>query len=347
MKASSQAADWADTLSIWIHPSGTLARNLGHRDEQDDEEESLTDLKLQAQIDEDSQRLGLTLLNLLNTEPKTNPTQGDAWKGFVLSLSFSGDLLTSLTHAITNPLSDDLNIVTLQGAESLYREFLELKRWMQDGPAVQTMITLLISEGLMSKVLEKTRLYSQVEESQLNTNTDALLLTLSLKSHTRDIRIRRELCRAIHILSGGWTGQIQDLLTGWLENALFRFPWIWPTVRKARTLPLLMTRVEFTWHAFQHQPLNLQFGLRAIDVLWHLCQDPSYSNDVLNIGNHSLLPMVNNARLMQMVRPGKEDIIGSLAQDIQFSIMECVKLMTVPRPWADPPHGTLRTPPSG
>jgi len=27
MKASSQSADWADTLSIWIHPSGTLARH--------------------------------------------------------------------------------------------------------------------------------------------------------------------------------------------------------------------------------------------------------------------------------------------------------------------------------
>jgi len=57
MKASSQAADWADTLSIWIHPSGALARNLGHR-EQDDAGESLTDLEHQALIDEDSQRLG-------------------------------------------------------------------------------------------------------------------------------------------------------------------------------------------------------------------------------------------------------------------------------------------------
>jgi len=31
MKASSQAADWADKLSIWIHPSGTLASKLGPR----------------------------------------------------------------------------------------------------------------------------------------------------------------------------------------------------------------------------------------------------------------------------------------------------------------------------
>jgi len=123
MKASSQAADWADTLSIWINPSGTLARDLGHRDEQDDAGESLTDLEHQALIDEDSQRLGLILLNLLNIEPKTNPTQGDAWKGFMLALSFSGDLLISLTHAITNPLADDLNIVSLQGVESLIGNF--------------------------------------------------------------------------------------------------------------------------------------------------------------------------------------------------------------------------------
>jgi len=70
----------------------------------------------------------------------------------------------------------------------------------------------------------KTRLYSQVEKSQLNTNTTTLLLTLSLRAQTTDTRIRMVLSRAIRILSGGWTGQIQDLLTDWLENALFRFP---------------------------------------------------------------------------------------------------------------------------
>jgi len=105
--------------------------------------------------------------------------------------------------------------------------------------------------------------------------------------------------------------------------------------------------MEFTCHALQNKPSNLLFGLRATDVLCHLCQDPSYCSDVLNFGTHSLLQTANNARLMQMVRPDKEYLIGSLAQDIQFSIMECVKLMTVPRPQVDPPHGTLRTPPSG
>ena len=50
---------------------------------------------------------------------------------------------------------------------------------------------------------------------------------------------------------------------------------------------------------------------------------------------------------MHMVRPGREDSFGSVAQDIQFSIIECVKLITAPRPQVGPPHGTLRTPHSG
>jgi len=189
--------------------------------------------------------------------------------------------------------------------------------------------------------------YSQVEGSQSNTNTADLLLTLSLRAHTTDARIRMELGRAIQILSGGWTGQIQDLLTGWLKDALFRFPWIWPTIRKAGIIPLLITRMEFTCHALQNKASTLSFGLRATDVLCHLCQDPSYCSDVLNFGTHSLLQTANNARHMRIVRPDKEDSIGSLAQDIQFSIMECVKLITAPRPQVDPPYGALRTPHSG
>jgi len=76
------------------------------------------------------------------------------------------------------------------------------------------MITVLISKGLLAKVLEKTLLYNQVEGSQINTNTANLLLTLSLKTHTTDTRVRAEISRAIHILSEGWAEQIHDLLTG-------------------------------------------------------------------------------------------------------------------------------------
>ena len=42
--ASPQAADWADTLSIWIHPTGALSTKLGHLEEQEKAEATLTDL---------------------------------------------------------------------------------------------------------------------------------------------------------------------------------------------------------------------------------------------------------------------------------------------------------------
>ena len=67
------------------------------------------------------------------------------------------------------------------------------------------MITMLVSDGLLSAVMEKTLLYNQEEGPNKNTSTADLLLTLSLKAHTKDIRVRVEISRAIHILSGGWT----------------------------------------------------------------------------------------------------------------------------------------------
>jgi len=128
MMASSQAADWADTLSIWINPNGTMATMLGHREDQDETVEALTDLEHQALMDQDSQRLGLTLLNLLSTAPEPYPIQDKIWRDFMLAMSFSRDLITSLTHAIATALAGDLTIASLQGAESLYREF-EVKPW--------------------------------------------------------------------------------------------------------------------------------------------------------------------------------------------------------------------------
>jgi len=107
------AADWADTLSIWIHPHGTLASQLGHREDQEETGEAITDPESRERRDQDSQRLGLTLLNLFSTTPEANPTQDNHWKEFVLAMSLSRDLLASLTHAIANPLADDLAIVSL------------------------------------------------------------------------------------------------------------------------------------------------------------------------------------------------------------------------------------------
>jgi len=66
--APSQALDWADTLAIWINPRGTLARNLGHCEEDDEEEEPPgAGPARQTLMDADSQRLGLTLLRLLRS----------------------------------------------------------------------------------------------------------------------------------------------------------------------------------------------------------------------------------------------------------------------------------------
>jgi len=186
--APSQALDWADTLTIWINPRGTLARILGHREEHDDEGMPGAGLVRQALMDEGSKRLGLTLLRILRSGSASGSPMGDAWKGFMLAMSASGNLLTSLAHAITNPLAEDLNTLSLQGAESLYREFLDVKRWNWDGPGVNSMITLLISKGLLAKVLEKTLLYNEVEGSQINTSTADLLLTLSLK-HIQQIHV--------------------------------------------------------------------------------------------------------------------------------------------------------------
>jgi len=153
--ASPQAADWADTLSIWIHPTGALSTKLGHRGEQEKAEATLTDLQRRSlrYDDEESQRLGLTLLHLLNTEPHTSQPHGDAWDGFMQVLAFSGDLLTSLTHAVSHPLAEDLYDLSLRGVESVYRGFLE--EFEREEPAVLTMITALISEGLLATVLDK------------------------------------------------------------------------------------------------------------------------------------------------------------------------------------------------
>jgi len=256
-------------------------------------------------------------------------------------MSFSRDLLVSLTHAIANPLADDLAIASLQGVESLYTE-LEVKPWTPDEMEVPAVITLLISEGLLSHVLVKTRQYSQRQEPQPYTDAAGLLLTLSLRANIMDVRIRMELNQAILTLSVEGDVQILDLLIGWLEDALLGFPWIWPTVRNARTIPLLINRMESTCH--QAQKLSdMNLGRRAAEVLCLLCQDSSFCNDFIDTGTHRLLQTADKARKMQMSRPDKYDPVRSRALDIQLAVIECVNRMTVPIPQADPQPGINRT----
>jgi len=294
-----------------------LARNLGHCEEDEEEEEPPgAGPARQTFIDADSQRIGLTLLRFLRSGSAPESPKEDAWKGFMLAVSASGDLLTALTHAITNTLADDLNILSMQGVESVYREFLEVKRWKRDGPGVKTMITMLVSEGLLAKVLKKTLLYNQEEGPNNDTSTADLLLTLSLKAHTKDIRVRVEMSRAIDILSGGWTRQIHDLLTDWLQEAMFRFPWLWPTLRRAKVIPLLMARVKSACHMLQDKSSDLLHALHAIQILCLLSQEYSYGYDILSTRPHTLLTIANNARLMQMARTDRENHIRRLSQDI-------------------------------
>jgi hypothetical protein len=150
-----------------------LASTFGHREDQYGTGEDPIDLERLEQWDQDSQRLGFSFLNLLSTTPEANPLHDNHWKEFVLAMSFSRDLLASVTHAIAHPLMDGLATVSLQGVESLYTE-LEANLLTPEEAAVETMINLIVSKGLLSHVLIKTRQQSQSQESQ--PYTDAALL---------------------------------------------------------------------------------------------------------------------------------------------------------------------------
>jgi len=160
----------------------------------------LTDLQRQSlrYEDEESQRLGLTLLHLLKAEPHESQPLGDAWEGFMQALASSGDLLMSLTYAVSHTLAEDLYDLSLLGVESVYGGFL--KYLELEEPPVLTVTTTLISEGLLATVLDKTLLYCQKEGSQTSTEAAKLLLTLSLEAPTTDARIHTKLSHAVLIL---------------------------------------------------------------------------------------------------------------------------------------------------
>ena len=97
-------------------------------------------------------------------------------------LAFSGDLLASLTHAVSHPLAVDLYVSSLRGVDSVYGGLLEYLEQEVRGPSgvpratVRIMITALISEGLLATVLDKTLLYCQEKGSQTSTKAAKLLL---------------------------------------------------------------------------------------------------------------------------------------------------------------------------
>ena len=217
--------------------------------------------------------------------------------------------------------------------ESLYTE-LEVNLWTLEETEVLIMINLLISEGMLSHVLIKTRQYIQKQESLPYTDAAGLLLQLSMRANTAEVKIRMELNQAIHILSAEEEVQILDLLIGWLDDALLAFPWLWPTVRNAKTTLLLICRMDSTCHQASELS-DMRSGLRAAEVLRLLCQDFSFCNDIMDIGTHCLLQTADKARQMQLSRSDNYDLVRSRALDIQITVLECVQRMVAPRPQAD------------
>jgi len=300
-RASTPAADWADTLSIWIHPHGTLANQFGHRLDQTEMGEAPVAPECLERRDQDSQRLGFSLLNLLSTTLEANPQEDRHWKEFVLAMSFSRDLLAALTQAIAHPLTDDPVTTRLRGVESLYTELDATLGTPADGE-VHIMINLIISGSLLSHVLTTTLQLSQDQAAQPYTKAAGLLLTLSLRANTAEDYIRRELSHVVYTLSVEGDDHILDLLIGWLEDALPAFPWMWPTLSKAKTIPLLIHRLDSTCH-WPFMSADMHRSLLTVEVICLLCQDSSFRNEILEVGTDRLLLSADRARKMQMVRP--------------------------------------------
>jgi len=119
---------------------------------------------------------------------------------------------------------------------------------------------------------------------------------------------------------------------------MFRSSWIWPTLRRAKVIPLLMARVESVCHILQDNSSNLVHALHAIQILCLLSQEYSFCCDILSTKPHTLLTIANNTRLIQMARPDRENHIRRLTQGIQFSVLDCIKNITTPRPQDDSLH---------
>ena len=194
-----------------------MARQYGHREDLDGAGQELIDLKRLERWDQEGQRWGFSFLNLLGTTPEAHPSHDNHWKEFVLAMSFSRDLLASVTQAIAHPLMDGLDALYLQGIESLYTE-LEANSSKSEETEVHTMINLIVSGGLLTHVLTKTSQQIPSQESQPYTNAALLLLTLGLRANIGELRIRMELNQTIHILSVEADVSILDLLLCWLAH---------------------------------------------------------------------------------------------------------------------------------
>jgi len=182
------AVDWADTLSVWIYPSGVLSTRLGHQVEEEGAVVTTKELQRESiqHEDNESQRLGLLLLQLLKTNPHTDQPPDVAGEDFMRVLASSGYLLTSLIYAVSHPLAGDLHDLSLEGVESVYGVLL---KYNELSLPMRIVAMTLVSEGLLAAVLDKTLVYCQEVTSLINVNAAEILLTLSLRVLTTDARI--------------------------------------------------------------------------------------------------------------------------------------------------------------
>jgi len=208
------------------------------------------------------------LLQLLKTNPHTDQPPDDGGEDFMRILASSGDLLTSLTYAVSHPLAEDLHDLSLEGVESVYGVLLQ---YTEPAPPMRIVIMTLVSEGLLAAVLDKTLMYCQEEAPLTNVNAAEILLTLSLRVPTTDVRIRTELSQVVPTLRRGRTKPCQDLLAGWLHAALVKFPWILATAQKANITPLLLDRVGAAYHTRPATPKVLFESAEAMSTLSNLC----------------------------------------------------------------------------
>jgi len=247
-------------------------------------------------------------------------------------LASSGDLLTSLTYAVSHPLAEDLHELSLEGVESVYGVLL---KYTEPALPMRIVTMTLVTEGLLAAVLDKTLMYCQKEASLTNVNAAEILLTLSLRVPTTDAKIRTELSQVVPTLRCGRTKPCQDLLAGWLHAALFKFPWLMATIQKANITPLLLYRAGVACHTSPVTPKVLFESAEAMRTLSYLCQDFSYCCEVFNASYPSLLSIVDNARLLLNSRfishtTSTTTRIGEVAQSILFAGIGCVKIRTNP-----------------
>jgi len=74
---------------------------------------------------------------------------------------------------------------------------------------------------------------------------------------------------------------------------------MWPTVGKAKTIPLLIHRLDSTCHR-THTSSDMHRSLLTVEVICLLCQDFSFCKEILEIGTDRLLQTADKARKMQM-----------------------------------------------